>query len=140
MEKAKQNWFKRHKKLTIMGGIILLFIIIGAVSGGGKPQGTTPAASQSPAQQKDTSQNQDASKNGSTQKISLGEFYDQVQNDMTKEQVTKLAQRDGQNCTEVQDQYLGKIESCNYGGFSDGGIVSVTFTNGKVSTKTKTDL
>jgi hypothetical protein len=140
MEKAKKNWFKRHKKLTIVGGIILLFVIVGAASGGGKPQGTTPAASQSSAEQKDTSQNQDASKSGSTKKIGLAEFYDQVENDMTKEQVTELAQRDAQNCTEFQDQYIGKTESCNYGGFTDGGIVSVTFTNGKVSTKTKTDL
>lgn len=33
-EKKKKNWFKRHPILTVIGAIILIFVIIGAVSGG----------------------------------------------------------------------------------------------------------
>ena len=39
--KANQNWFARHKILTIIGGIFVLFILLIAVSGGDSTDSTS---------------------------------------------------------------------------------------------------
>jgi hypothetical protein len=45
----KQNWFAKHKVLTVIGIFILLIIIVGASSGSKKPTATTTSKASTPA-------------------------------------------------------------------------------------------
>ena len=125
MEK-KKSWLARHKVLTVIG-VLLVIGIIGAASNSTSPPAST-----------NTAENQQPTESAAPEKvkISLSDFYDKIQNDMTKESVTTLSEREPQNCFESQNQYAGKTEMCNLGEFG-GGTIAVTFTNDKVSSKSK---
>lgn len=117
------NFIKKHKILTAIA-VILLIVIISNATSGGKTTGTAPAKTTPTATP------------AAAPKVSLDDFYAQITNGMTKDQVNALSGgRTPSDCSETQSQYIGKLETCNYGGFSDRGLVMVQFTNDAVSSK-----
>lgn len=67
MKDKALNWYKRHKKLTIVGGIILVLLVIGSLnSDSAKRTATTPA--KSTQKQETTTQQQKADTAGSNAK------------------------------------------------------------------------
>lgn len=131
------NWFKKHKILTVILAVIVIGGIAAAAGGGDE---TTNTNTQQPAQTDTTQPQEQEEAKPAEQKVSLDEFYQKIENGQTKAEVTALAGgREPTSCTESQDEYVGKTEYCSYGGFTDGGMISVIFTNDKVSNKTKSE-
>lgn len=64
-------------------------------------------------------------------KASSQEIYDKVQNGMTKEQLVQIAGKEPDNCIDQDIEGIGKSSTCSYG------TVSITLTNGAVSSKIK---
>ncbi len=62
--------------------------------------------------------------------------YDKVTNGMTKAQVEAATGKSSESCSESTTSY-GKYETCNYGDYLDGGVLSVSYTDDKVSSKSK---
>jgi YbbR domain-containing protein len=123
------NWIKKHKFLTI-AILLALFLIITTA---GKSDKTTTGTSQT------STTTTTAQTTPAPAKVSLDEFYGQVSNGMTKAQVNALAGgREPSTCSEMQTEYTGKIETCNYGGFTDSGIVMIQYTGDKVTSKSNT--
>lgn len=127
------NWFKKHKILTVIGVVILLAAIGGAAGGGNK---TTNNQTAQPATSTQATTSEPAK--AETPKVSIQEFYEKIQNGQTKEEVAAMSGgREAKNCTESETEYIGKIETCSFGDFSDKGIITVTYSDGKVSSKIK---
>ncbi len=64
-------------------------------------------------------------------------IYSQLTDGMSKTDAEALLEKPGEGCSESTSQYTGKIETCTYGGYKDGGSITVTYTNDKVSGKSK---
>lgn len=121
-----RNWFARHKFLTGFLGLIILIIIISAAGGGDK--------------KKDSSSNSSTStpKTEETKKFNIDDIYAKINTGMTEAQVKDIITKDPINCTESEIQGLGTSKLCSYGNvFIDSGSIMVTYSNGKVSSKTK---
>jgi hypothetical protein len=127
---SKGNWFTRHKVLTVILVIVAIAIIGGAAGGGAKKDSaaTTPA---SPVA---------APAPPAAPKFDISAFYDQVQNGMTKAQVTALANgKAGENCSESAIAGYGTSSSCSWSDGAFGGkLVMITFKDDAVQTKSKT--
>ncbi len=124
------NWFKKHKIISVILGLIVLGVIVSA-AGGGKSSTNTPSSGSGTQ----TSTEKPAEK----PKLDIASFYSKVQNGMTKDEVVALADKNPGNCTESEIQGYGKSEYCNwYGSFGDNAFASVTFKDGKVESKSKT--
>lgn len=123
------NWFKKHKIISVILGLIVLGVVVSA-AGGGKSTNTGSG---------DNKQATTTQKPAEKPKLDIAAFYSKVQNGMTKDQVLELAEKNPGNCTESEIQGYGKTEACNwYGNFGDNAFASVIFTNGTVSSKSKT--
>jgi uncharacterized protein HemX len=71
-------------------------------------------------------------------KWDYAENYDKVQNGMTKAEVETAIGRTSDNCAvTTADEIDLVVEACNYGTPPDNGLISVTYENGKVTTKAK---
>jgi|APMI01.1.fsa_nt_gi hypothetical protein len=63
--------------------------------------------------------------------------YGKVTTGMSKAQVETATGKSSENCVATESSY-GKTETCNYGNsFTDGASISVTYTDDKVSSKSK---
>lgn len=123
------NWFKKHKVISVILGLIVLGVIVSA-AGGGKTTTNTGAGD---------NQTTTTQKAAEKPKLDIAAFYSKVQNGMTKEQVLELADKNPGNCTESEIQGYGKTESCNwYGNFGDNAFAIVIFKDGQVQSKSKT--
>ena len=117
-----------------IGGLILI-IIVGAIIAaavGLQPKNSTNDTSaekiSQPAKTEEKTSN----------KWDYEENYNKVQNGMTKAEVETAIERKSDNCAETESKEINlKVESCNYGMLPDNGMVSVTYENGKVTTKAK---
>ncbi len=120
----QRNWFMRHPILT---GLLLLIVIgiIGAASGGSNDQeGTANNGSQAPQEQ--------------TNKFDIDDIYSKIENGMTEAEVKEIITQDPLNCTESETEGIGTSKLCTYGNvFLDKGAIVVTYLNGEVSSKTK---
>lgn len=126
------EWIKKHKVLTGIIAVVVLLVVVGAAGGSSSKNSSSSSPSTSVASSASASPS-------ASNKLDLTAFYGQVQNGMTKDQVVGLAQKDPGNCTESETQGLGKYEVCTwYGNLGESSFVTVQFTNGTVSTKTKT--
>ncbi len=116
----------------ILGGIALVASVIWGIIG--------IAALQS-AQESLKDDLKSSSKSFSDTKGSTGwdfkGIYAQLTDGMSKTDAEALLDKPGEGCSESTSQYTGKIETCTYGGYEDGGSITVTYTNDKVSGKTK---
>ncbi len=64
--------------------------------------------------------------------------YAKIENGMTKAQVEEATGKESESCTESEIDGLGKSELCTYGNvIIDKGAITVTFSQDKVSSKTK---
>lgn len=130
----KGNWFGRHKVLTVILGLMVLGFIVMGVSGtgntttntnnGGNKNTTTPEAKKAEPEKK---------------KLSIDEVYGKINTGMTEAEVDAIVTSKPINCTESEMQGLGTSKFCTYGNvFTEGTSIMVTYNNGKVFTKTKT--
>ena len=64
--------------------------------------------------------------------------FEKITNGMTKDEVRDVAGVDPESCYESQDPTFGTIENCTYGNmFTDDVTISVTYSQGEVSNKSK---
>lgn len=122
-----RNWFARHKFLTGFLGLIILIIIISAAGGGDKKDSSSSSSSST-----------STPKTEETKKFNIDDIYAKINTGMTEAQVKDIITKDPINCTESEIQGLGTSKLCSYGNvFIDSGSIMVTYSNGKVSSKTK---
>jgi len=122
-----RNWFARHKFLTGFLGLIILIIIISAAGGGDKKDSSSSSSSST-----------STPKTEETKKFNIDDIYAKINTGMTEAQVKDIITKDPINCTESEIQGLGTSKLCSYGNvFIDAGSIMVTYSNGKVSSKTK---
>jgi hypothetical protein len=123
------DWFKKHKVISVILGLIVLGVIVSAAGGGKSTTNTGSSNNQAATTQKPAEK----------PKLDIAAFYSKVQNGMTKDEVVALADKNAGNCTESETQGFGKYEICNwYGNFGDNAFATVTFKDGKVDSKSKT--
>ena len=119
-----RNWFARHKFLTGFLALILLIIIISVANGGDK--------------KKDNSSSSSSATQTETKKFNIDDIYAKINTGMSESQVKEIVTQDPISCTESEIQGLGTSKLCTYGNvFTDTGSIMVTYSNGKVSSKTK---
>lgn len=68
----------------------------------------------------------------------IDKAYDGIKDGMTKAEVEQVTGKASDNCTEHENTYLGRTEYCHYGNAFAEGSIDVTFSEGRVSSKTKT--
>lgn len=123
----QRGWFRRHPILTAIL-VIVVIGIIGSASGGSKNNQASTSNGNSQA-----SQQQEQAK-----KFNVDDIYAKIENGMTEDQVKEIITKDPINCTESEMQGVGTSKVCTYGNvFLDKGAIVVTYLNGKVNTKTK---
>lgn len=130
MAEKDKNWFARHKVLSVILAVIIIGGIAGA-AGSSNNTNTTPASSA-------TSEQADAPKPQEEPKWDVEKVYAKIKDGMTKAKVEKAVGKTSDNCSESSSEYIGKTEICSYGSLGDNGSITVTFQNGKVSSKAKT--
>lgn len=124
MDKSqKKRWYKKW-----WVWVIIVLILIG-IGGAGANQGTN-SGTQTPTSE--------APKTETTPAWDMEAAYAKIENGMTKTQVEEVTGKKSDNCTESQNEYLGKSEVCHYGNaFIDKGTIMITYSQDKVSSKTK---
>ncbi len=73
-------------------------------------------------------------KNRSTNQAAI---YDKITNGMTKAEVEAATGHESGNCVVSEVEGLPKSETCNYGDVIKDGIIGVTYSDDKVTAKTK---
>jgi predicted lipid-binding transport protein (Tim44 family) len=128
--------YEENKKLGwILAGVIYgLGVISGAVNSANFNSNLQKSLQET--SQQSTSQSTEPAKDD--KKVDLATAYEQVQNGMTKEEVEGILGRDSSSCSEFEVSGT-KHETCSYSEFGDGISVSVSFEDGKVSSKAKHD-
>jgi hypothetical protein len=122
-----RNWFARHKFLTGFLGLVVLIIII--ASFGGSKDSNSNSSSSSGSQPAKTEE---------AKKFNIDDIYAKIETGMSEDQVKEIVTKDPINCTESEMQGLGTSKLCSYGNvFTDAGSIMVTYNNGKVFSKTK---
>lgn len=120
-----RNWFVRHKILT---GVLALFLLVIIISAAGGNRGTST---------NNNSSNSNSSQSTS-KKFNIDDIYAKIETGMTEDQVKGIVTKNPINCTESEMQGIGTSKLCTYGNvFTDSGSILVTYSNGKVFTKTK---
>ena len=134
MAEKDKNWFARHKVLSV----IIVVVIIGGIAGavGGNKDGTS---TNTPATNTQTSTNEKpAETKPKEEKWDVETAYAKLTDGMTKAEVEAALGKTSDNCSETSAEYVGKIETCNYGGVGDNGMIMVQYQNDKMTTKSKT--
>ena len=121
--KPKKAWYKRV--WVWIGIIVLVGIIANAITPKDAPTGTTPPITEAPKEE-------------TPAKWDVEAAYAKVSNGMSKAKVEEATGKKSENCTESEVAQLGKTESCSYGNaFIDKASIMVIYSNGEVSSKTK---
>lgn len=131
----KLEGYEKNKVAAIVVTLVLfgLSAIAGAINGANAPKSSLDTNSTNSG---DSSQ--PAESNTSNNKWDINAAYEKIQNGMTKSEVELATGKESDNCTESQNEYIGKTELCTYGNaFIDKGAITVTFSEDKVSNKTK---
>jgi hypothetical protein len=125
MHKPKKPWYKRF---WVWFGILVLLGIISSALAPKSTPATTNSDTPTPA----------ASTETPAAKWDVQAAYDKITIGMTKAQVEEATGKPSDSCTESDMGQLGKSESCSYGNaFIDKSSIFVTYSNGEMSTKTK---
>lgn len=125
-DKDKKNWFLRHKVLTVVIVIVGLAIIGSAF---GPP--ATEISNSSSSNQTNSQQAEQPKATPKPAKKSSQQIYDETQVGQTKEEVIANAGHGPDNCVDSEIQGLGQSSTCSWG------TLTITFIDGKVSSKTK---
>lgn len=134
MSQNKKPWYKR---VWVWIGVVVVLGIIGAAASGG---GNTPTTITTDAQTgtEATTQSSGAKEEPKPEEWDMAAAYDKITNGMTKAQVEEVTGKESDSCTESDMGELGTHETCSYGNaFIDKAQIIVTYSNGEVSTKTK---
>lgn len=130
----KKAWYKR---VWVWLLIIVVLIIIGVGASGSKTPTTTTTDTKTGTEA--TTGPSEAKEESKSEKWDMVTAYDKITNGMTKAQVEEVTGKKSDTCTESDMGQYGKSETCSYGNaFIDKAQIIVTFSNGEVSTKTKT--
>lgn len=127
----KLDGYEKNKVLAIVVTIVLLLAGIGA--GAANSSKTTTIYEK-------TNNKTDSStvKKEEPSEWDVEAVYAKIENDMTKQQVEDATGKKSDSCTESENPTFGKTEICNYGNaFIDKATITVTYSQDKVSTKTK---
>jgi len=127
--KAKKAWYKKW-----WVWVIIVFILIG-IGGGANGNRTNTTSGKSNAS---TTEKPTAETKTKEEKWDVEVAYAKITAGMTKAEVETATGKTSDSCSETSAQYVGTIESCNYGGVGDNGMIMVQYQNGKLSTKSKT--
>lgn len=113
-------------------GLVILIIVISVIVGkGSKSNSTTPNSTQSSTTSTPTAK-------PTTKKFNIDEIYSQINTGMSEAEVQQIITKEPINCTESESQGIGTMKLCSYGNvFLDSGSIMVTYMNGKVYSKTK---
>lgn len=123
VHKEKKPWYRRF--WVWVGIIIVALMIGGALSGGTKQENASQPASNGQSSTPAAEWDMEAA-------------YAKVENGMTKAEVEEATGKKSESCSESQSEYIGKTELCTYGNaFIDKGTITVTYSQDKVSSKSK---
>lgn len=120
----------QKKKFPIWVVIIVVLLLCGITSAsmGGSDTDTSSGSSE----------NKPEATESISKKFDIDEIYSKIKNGMTEDEVNKIITKEPLNCTESEIQGLGTSKLCTYGNvFLDSGAIMVTYSNGKVISKTK---
>ncbi|MNH58548.1 hypothetical protein D3C73_103530 [compost metagenome] len=104
--------------LTVAFALLWMFVIAALISGAG------------------TAINQ-AAEDAKNREANQAVIYDKISNGMTKAEVEAATGHESGNCVVSEIEGLPKSETCNYGDAIKDGIISVTYSDDKVTAKTK---
>jgi hypothetical protein len=125
----KKAWYKKW-----WVWVIIIFVLIGIGGAAGSSSNSSPTNIQ--PTNNGTQQTQTPAP-AVKKKWDVETEYAKVTNGMTKPEVEAALGKTSDNCTESSNEYIGKTEYCSYGSFGDNGSISVTYSNDKVSSKSK---
>ena len=131
----KLEGYEKNKVVAIVVTLVLIGLsaVAGAINGA-----NTPTSSLDTNSKKSENTSQATELNTNNDKWDINSSYAKIQNGMTKAQVEEATGKKSDNCTESQSEYIGKMELCTYGNaFIDKGAITVTFSEDKVTNKTK---
>lgn len=132
----KKAWYKR---VWVWLLILVILIVIGVGASGGSKTPTIPTTTDTKTGTEATTQPSGAKEEPKPEKWDMVVAYDKITNGMTKAQVEEVTGKTSDTCTESDMGQYGKSETCSYGNaFIDKAQIIVTYSNGEVSTKTKT--
>lgn len=126
---SKKAWYKKWWVWVIV------VAVIAAISSGA----SNNSQSNNSSNQQATTETpkEDKPQTPAPEKWDVEANYAKINNGMTKAEVEAAIGKKSDNCSENASEYLGKTEFCNYGGFGDNGMITVHFSNDKVSSKSK---
>ena len=126
--KPKKAWYKKW-----WVWVIIVFVLIGIGGGASGNKGTTTTS-----QPSTTTEKPSAGTKPKEEKWDVEAAYAKLTDGMTKAEAEAAIGKTTDSCSETSAQYVGTIESCNYGSVGDNGIIMVQYQDGKLSTKSKT--
>ncbi len=128
----KKPWYKKWYIWLI---IIVVLIGIGGAAGGNTDTKVPTTNTESSSSEEKT---KDEPKEQKEEKWNVETAYAGLTDGMTKAEAETAIGKTSDNCSETSSEYVGTIETCNYGGIGDNGMIMVQYQNDKLSTKTKT--
>ena len=78
-----------------------------------------------------------AAEDAKNREVNQAAIYDKISNGMTKAEVEAATGHESGSCVVSEVEGLPKSETCNYGDVVKDGIIGVTYSDGKVTAKTK---
>lgn len=140
MKDAKGYKLQGHEKNKKLGYIIAAVVyVLGALSGivsSMQTRSNVETLQQSIERAQEDAEATSSSSSSDEPEVSFAAAYDQIANGMAKSEVEGIIGEASDNCVESQSEY-GKYETCTYGGFDKDVTISVSYTDDKVSSKSK---
>jgi hypothetical protein len=130
--KSKKVWYKR---VWVWVAIVVVIGLAGSAAGGNS--GTSPATT-APSTNTGATTPATPKEEAKLAKWDYEAAYAKITNGMTKAQVEEATGKGSESCTESEIAHIGKTETCTYGNaFIDKASIFVVYSNGEVSSKTK---
>jgi|GEM_PF-3045823 hypothetical protein len=128
--KESKPWYKKFWVWLI---IIVVLIGVGSAIGGNTDNNSSTSDTETSNNEQ---KNEDAQK-PKEEKWDVETAYAKLVDGMTKAEAEAALGKTSDNCSETSAEYVGVIETCNYGGVGDNGMIMVQYQNDKLTTKTK---
>lgn len=127
MDKKEKKPFFKRPLVWVVVALVIIFAAAASSRGdnGSNNTNTTNTPTDSKPEEK------------KPEKLSLQETYDKLSSGMTKDEVEAIIGKDSGSCCVTEDDFVGKMESCTYGGaIFDSGMLMITYDNDKLYNKT----